>query len=81
MRKLKMIRMTKSIQTKLKKFNNQTNIDKYRVAANISEYHSKSKLILLRITITNFMMMRQLFHVKMYVKIYKIDVQTFWSRI
>ena len=32
----------------------QTIIDKYRVAANITEYHIISKLILQRIIITNF---------------------------
>ncbi len=31
----------------------KTNIDKYRVAANITEYHSLSKLIFLRIIIKN----------------------------
>ena len=31
----------------------QTNIDKYRLAANITEYHIISKLILQRIIITN----------------------------
>ncbi len=32
----------------------QTNIDKYRLAANITVYHILSKLILQRITITLF---------------------------
>ena len=32
----------------------QTNIDKHRLAANITEYHIVSKLILQRIIITNF---------------------------
>ena len=32
-------RMTIFIKTKLKKSDDQTNIDKYRVAANITEYH------------------------------------------
>ena len=31
--------MTTLIKTKLKKSDDQTNIDKYRVAANITEYH------------------------------------------
>ena len=39
------------------------NIDKYRVAANIIEYHIKSKLIFLRI-IPKFLKIRQLFQVK-----------------
>ncbi len=39
--------MTTFIKAKLKKLDDQTNIDKYRVAANIIEYHKESKLILL----------------------------------
>ena len=31
--------MTKFIKSKLKKSDDQTNIDKYRVAAKITEYH------------------------------------------
>ncbi len=34
------------ITAKLKKLDDQKNKDKNRVAANITEYHSKSKLIL-----------------------------------
>ena len=56
--------MTTFIKAKLKKANDQTNIDKYRVAANITEYHIISKLIFLRIIIKKFMKIRQLFHVK-----------------
>ena len=41
--------MTTFIKTKFK-----TNIDKYRLAANITEYLIISKLILQRINITNF---------------------------
>ena len=33
------IRMTTFIKTKLKVSDDQTNIDKYRLAANIKEYH------------------------------------------
>ena len=51
-----------------KKSDDQTDIDKYRVTANITEYHNISKLIFLRIIIPKFMKKRQLFHVKMYVK-------------
>ena len=37
--------MTKFIKTKFKKSNDPTNIDNYRVAANITEYqHKKNKL-------------------------------------
>ena len=43
---------------KFKKSDNQTNIDKCRVAANILEYHTKSKLISLRIIIPKFMKIR-----------------------
>ncbi len=42
----------------------QTNIDKYRLAANITEYHIISKIILQKIIISKFMMIRQWFHVK-----------------
>ncbi len=47
--------MTTFIKTKLKKSDDQTNIDKYRVPENITEYHNKSKLIFLRIIIAKFM--------------------------
>ena len=46
--------MTTFIKTRLKKLEDKTNIDKYRLAANITVYHFKSKLILQRIIITNF---------------------------
>ncbi len=42
-------RMTTFIKTKFKKSDDHTNIDKYRVLANITEYHIMSKLIFLRI--------------------------------
>ena len=48
--------------TKFKKSDEQTNIDKYRVAANITEYHIILKLIFLRIIIPKLMKIRQLFH-------------------
>ena len=41
--------------TKLKKSDDQTNIDKYSVAANVIKYHGKSKLIILRIIIPKSM--------------------------
>ncbi len=47
-------------KAKLKKSDDQTMIDKYRVAANITEYII-SKLISWRITIPKLMMIRQLF--------------------
>ncbi len=44
--------MTSFIKAKLKKLDDHTNIDKYRVAANTAEYyHIISKLIFLRIII------------------------------
>ena len=57
--------MTIFIKTKFKKSDDQTNIDKYRITADITEYHNISKLILQRIIILKFMKIRQLFHVKM----------------
>ena len=50
----KKTKITTFIKTKLKISDDQTNIDKYRLAANITEYNIKSKLILQRIFITNF---------------------------
>ena len=38
--------MTTLIKAKLKKSDNETNTDKYRVAANITEYYILSKVIL-----------------------------------
>ena len=40
--------MTTIIKAKLEESNDQMNIDKYRVAANITEYHIISKLIFLK---------------------------------
>ena len=54
-------RMTTFIKTKLKISDDQTNIEKYRLSANITEYHILSKLILKRIIIPKFMLIRQLF--------------------
>ncbi len=47
-------RMTTFIKMKFKVSDDQTNIDKYRLAVNITEYHIMSKLILQQIIITNF---------------------------
>ena len=46
------------------KSDTQTNIDKYRVAAIITEYHNISKIIFLTIIIQKFTEIMQLFHVK-----------------
>ena len=62
--------MTTLIKAKLKKSDVQTNIDKYRVAANITEYHIISKLIFLRIIIPKFLMIKKI-RVKIVCKISK----------
>ncbi len=59
------------IKAKLKKSDDQTNIDEYSVAPNITECNIISKLISLRIIISKFMMISQLFHVKNECKIIK----------
>ena len=46
--------MTTFIKTKFNISDDQTNIDKYRLARNIKEYPIISKLILQQIIITNF---------------------------
>ncbi len=50
--------MTTFIKTKFKKSDDQMNIEKYRVAANITEYYIISKLIFLRLIIPKFMKKR-----------------------
>ena len=50
--------MTTFIKTKFKKSDDQTNIDKHRVAANITEYHIVSKFIFLKIIIPEFIKIR-----------------------
>ena len=72
------------IKAKLNKSHHQMNIDKYKEAANITEYNIILKLIFLRIIIQKFMKIRQLFHVQMDAKIskinmFKIDVWTLRS--
>ena len=56
--------MTTYIKAKLRKSDVHTNIDKYREAANITEYHIIYSFIFRRIIIPKFMKIRQLFHVK-----------------
>ena len=51
---------------KFKKADDQTNIDKYRLAANFTEYHISLKFILQRIIIPRFMIIRQLFHINIF---------------
>ncbi len=60
----KKTRMTTFIKTKFKILDDQTNIDKQRLAENITEYQFILKLILQRIIIPIFIMIRQLFHAK-----------------
>ncbi len=60
----KLTRMTRFIKMKIKISDEQTNIDKYKVAANIAEYHTISKLFYLKLIIPKFMKKRLLFHVK-----------------
>ena len=52
--------MTTFIKAKLKKSDDQKNIEKCRVAANIREFHIISKVIFLKIIISKFVMIRQL---------------------
>ena len=72
----------KNKNDKLKKSNDQMNIDNYRVAPNNTEYHIISKLIFTRIIILKFMI-RQLYHVKDICKhvkkinMFKMDVLNF----
>ena len=51
---MKRSKMTTFIKVKLKKLDDQTNIDKYRVAANITEYHIILKLISRKIIILKY---------------------------
>ncbi len=72
------------IKAKLKKSDDQTNVEKYRVDANVTEYHIISKIISKRIIIPKFMIMRQLFHLKKYVNLSKINIideMTVWSQL
>ena len=54
-------RIATFIIAKLKKSKDQTNIDKYELAANITEYHIISKLIFQRIIIPKFNTIRHYF--------------------
>ncbi len=68
-------RIATFIKSKLKKSDNQTKVEKYRVNANIA------KLIFLRIKIHTFMMIRQLFHVNNVCKNVLNGLRTFWSQL
>ena len=56
--------MTTFIKTKFKKSDEQTNIDKYRVAVKFTEYHIIYKLIFIKIIIPKLIKIRQLFREK-----------------
>ena len=71
-----MITFTKA---KLKKSDDQTNIDKYRVSANITEYPIISKLIFLKIIIPKIMIIRQLLHEKNVCKNVKKSICLKWT--
>ncbi len=73
--------MATFITANFKKSDDQTNIDNYRTAATITEYHIISKLIFRRLIIPKFMKIRQLFYVKKYI--YKCQKSTClnWSKI
>ena len=68
---------------KIKKSDDQMNIDKYRVAGNITEYLMN---IFPRTILPKFMMLRQLLQVNkvcrnVKINFFKIDVMTFGSQI
>ncbi len=56
--------MTTLLKTKFKILEDKTNIDKYNLATNITKYHILSKLILQRIIIPKFIMIRRLISCK-----------------
>ena len=56
--------MATFIKVKLKKSDDQTNIEKYRVAASVKEYYIISKLIFPRIIIPKSIMIKQLSFIK-----------------
>ncbi len=56
--------MSTFIKAKLKKSDDQTNIDKYRIAANIAISYYVKIIFLKIIIILKFIMIRQLFHMK-----------------
>ncbi len=65
-------RMTTFIKTKFKISDDQSNIDKYRLAENITEYHIISKLILQRISK----------YYKLYeIVIFKMDILMFHHKV
>ena len=56
--------ITTFIKSSFKISDDQTNIDKYNLAANITEYHIISKLILQRIIIIQTFVVQESFEVK-----------------
>ena len=71
--------MTTFIKKKFKKSDDQTNFDKYRIPANIKEYHITSKLIFLGMIIPKFIKIKQLFHFKNVCKNFKKSTCLKWS--
>ncbi len=70
--------MTTFIIAKLKKSDDQTNIDKYKVAENITEYH------IISILIFQIYDDKELLHVRNVCKnvnILKMDILTIWSQL
>ena len=81
-RRCSLTRMTTFIKTKFKRSDDQTNIDKYRLAANITEYHIISKLIFLRIIIPKLIKIRKLYDVKnVYKNVKNGRIWPFWSQL
>ncbi len=75
--------MTTLIKTKFKKSDDQINIDKYRVAANITEYHIKAKILNHYSKIHKDKAVISFINVgKMSkINIFKKDVWTFWFQL
>ncbi len=69
------------IKTKFNNSDYQKNIDKYRVAVNITENYVISKLIFLRIIIPNPENKAIISCKNKYVKMFRMDLRTFWSQL
>ncbi len=60
----RLTRIKTFIKAKLNRAVVHTNVEKYKVAVNITEYHMLSRLIFFRVIILKSMMIRQLFYLK-----------------
>ena len=68
------------MKAKLKKSDDQSTINKYRVTVNIIEFHIIPKSIFLTTIVPKIMMIRQMFHVKMSkITMFKMDLWIFSS--